>query len=209
MLANPISPEERTKSLMRGVRSEPIDPNFGSSSYQLPEPQLPQEQLGVGTNAPQLAQEAPQDNNDMVSSFKEWLGGLTDKFGISQQFGNKSSMYKSGSHPGLDIRTPTGTQLTAPVGGQVSTGYDPNGWGRYVQITTPSGEVIQFSHLTDTSDLIKQISAMKNKLIKKGEIIGTTGGGANDPNRGLSTGSHLDVSVKRGGKFINPLSLNS
>jgi murein DD-endopeptidase MepM/ murein hydrolase activator NlpD len=203
-----MTPEERTMSLMR-AKNPSINPTYSSGDLQMPDygQMLQAKPLDVGNNQPSTQQ--VDNNEDTTGDFTNWVKGLSDKYGISQQFGNKSSMYKSGAHSGLDIPTPTGTDLTSPVNGSVNVGFDPKGYGRFVQITTPNGEVIQFSHLSDTSDFVKQLMKLKDRVISKGQSIGKTGGATTDPNRGLSTGSHVDITYKRGGQFINPLGVKS
>lgn len=207
MAVNLLTSEEKNKALMREVSrpQEFINPNYQSGQLHIQTPDVQPDfdfrpkNIGIGEGTPDT------QVRNIEGDATGYIKSLSDKFGVSQQFGNKSSMYKSGSHPGLDIRTPVGTEIVSPIEGRVVTGYDPTGWGKYVQVHSPDGTIFQFSHLSDIDDLIKEVNKMKDGLIKKGQVLGKTGGALTDSQRGLSTGAHLDISVKRGGKFINPL----
>lgn len=109
----------------------------------------------------------------------------------------------SGSHPGVDIRVDSGTPVRAIADGVVDAriprnaqGGDNGGWGGLV--------VIRHDNLPNTTDPVYSIYAHlrewyvnKNDTVRKGDIIGKSGGGASDPNRGNSTGPHLHFQMDR------------
>jgi len=122
-------------------------------------------------------------------------------FRITQQFGNYNpELYKGitsdSKHKGVDLGTPEGTPLYAPISGKVSIGSDPDGYGNYVLIEDENGYKHRLSHLSAQS-------VKSGQSIQAGQFLGRTG------NTGNSTGPHLDISVvtPRGG-FIDPLKLS-
>lgn len=127
------------------------------------------------------------------------------KFRISQEYGNfNPKLYKGvtadSKHHGVDFATPSGTQIKAPIAGNVEVGQ--NKWyGNFVKIKADDGTEIQFSHLSSVDDLLKQI-AQKQKVLA-GQLVGLTG------NSGYSTGPHVDVMAWRGGQRINPMTLDA
>lgn len=117
---------------------------------------------------------------------------LFTKYRISQQFGNYNpGLYagrtKDSRHWGVDIATPQGTPVYAPVSGKVEYGESPT-FGKYARVLGDDGITYQFSHLSKFGD---------------GKTLGYTG------NTGYSTAPHLDIMTKQGGKYINPMSLKS
>lgn len=123
--------------------------------------------------------------------------GNLGKYKITQGYGNYNPGLYAGitadsRHKGVDVGTPEGTVVQAPVDGMIEQGYDKN-WGNYVLIHGDDGVTYRFSHLSQLPNFSGRIRA--------GSVLGATG------NTGYSTGAHLDISATRGGQFIDPLSL--
>ena len=115
---------------------------------------------------------------------------------ISQSFGEKNTLYKSGIHAGCDYAVQVGTKIYAPSDGKVTVT-----WNKHKDLG--NAFVFEFyyfgrmfsmrcAHLRD---------AVKKGDYRKGTVIGYTG------NTGLSTGPHLHMEVWRGG--YNPDMLQS
>lgn len=124
---------------------------------------------------------------------------LKDKYNITQKFGNYNpSLYKGitkdSRHKGLDLATPLGTELFSPIAGKVKSGFDKN-WGNYVDVVADDGTTYRFSHLSALERIADQV--------QPGQLLGKTG------SSGHSTGAHLDISVRRGGQFIDPLTISA
>jgi len=97
-------------------------------------------------------------------------------------------------HKGTDYGVPSGTPIKAVSDGVVEkTGNQPTGWGNYVLVRHPDGSSSRYCHL-------RRINVSTNQKIKKGDIIGLSGGGENDPGRGNSTDAHLhfEIATKTG-----------
>jgi murein DD-endopeptidase MepM/ murein hydrolase activator NlpD len=115
-----------------------------------------------------------------------------DKPYITQYFGYTkfalSGAYNGSAHNGVDMGTPTGTKIYAPLTGTVrnvgNTDIVPGcySWGKWVLIDHPNGLSSMFAHLS-------QPSVVPGQQVKTGDIIGYSG------STGYSTGPHLHYTV--------------
>ncbi len=111
---------------------------------------------------------------------------------ITQYFGYTkfalSGAYNGSKHNGIDLGTPVGTQLRAPLSGTVrntgNTDAVPGcySWGKWILVDHPNGLSSMFAHLS-------QISVTPGQKVNTGDIIGYTG------NTGYSTGPHLHYTL--------------
>lgn len=115
---------------------------------------------------------------------------------INHPFGEKRS-YEI--HPGVDLATPSGTPVKAPMDGEV-VNVNNNGrlCGGTIDIDYKNGFWSRFCH-------IKRIDVRKGQIVKKGEVVGLSGGARNDPQRGNSKGAHLHFTLKKDGKLVDPM----
>lgn len=115
---------------------------------------------------------------------------------INHPFGEKRS-YEI--HPGVDLGTPSGTQVKAPMDGEVVF-VNSNGrlCGGTIDIDYKNGFWSRFCH-------IKRIDVKKGDIVKQGQVVGLSGGGLNDPQRGNSKGPHLHFTLKKDGKLVDPM----
>lgn len=122
---------------------------------------------------------------------------VTSKFGLRPEAARKAaeSGHKiSVNHKGTDYGVPSGTPVKAVADGVVEkVGNDPTGWGNYILIRHADGSSSRYCHL-------RRISASTGQKIKKGDVIGLSGGGPKDPGRGNSTAAHLhfEIATKTG-----------
>jgi murein DD-endopeptidase MepM/ murein hydrolase activator NlpD len=173
-------PKKRMSSLMRMDALMELE-NLQQRQTQESEPQ---DQMNLDT--PQESQASAQFN------------APNQKFRVSQKFGNYNpGLYagrtKGSRHYGADIATPKGTQVYAPISGEVIPGEDRT-FGKYVRVLGDDGIVYQFSHLSN---------AIKGGRVQAGQPIAQTG------NSGRSTGAHLDIMAKKGNNYIDPLTLQN
>jgi murein DD-endopeptidase MepM/ murein hydrolase activator NlpD len=120
---------------------------------------------------------------------------------ISSDFGHRNVSVGSSNHKGVDISTPSGSPVYAPLDGVVVSSRDttPNACGGFVQLSHANVKT-KFCHL-------KKMTVQQGEKVKKGQIIGYSGGGSKDPMRGTSTGSHLHYEILgRGDIAMNPTS---
>ncbi|GMT47313.1 MAG: peptidase M24 [bacterium] len=100
------------------------------------------------------------------------------------------------AHLGIDYAAPWGTPVSAAGNGTVRFAGWNGGYGKLVIIKHPNGYETYYGHLSR----IKK-GTRKGKKVSQGDIIAYVG------STGLSTGPHLHYSIKRYGKFLNPLKI--
>lgn len=111
---------------------------------------------------------------------------------ITQYFGYTkfalSGAYGGSQHNGMDLGTPTGTQLKAPLTGTVrmtgNTDLVPGcySWGKWILIDHPNGLSTMFAHLS-------QFVAVPGQKVSTGEVVAYSG------STGYSTGPHLHYTL--------------
>lgn len=123
-------------------------------------------------------------------------------FSVTSNFGQRDM----GNHKGIDLKAESGTRVVAAASGRVikaDTTSDPNGYGGQVSIRHDAdGNTFytKYAHL-------RKIDVSKGDTVNKGEVIGESGGGKTDPNRGRSTGPHLHFEILDStSKSIDPTS---
>ncbi len=100
-------------------------------------------------------------------------------------------------HYGVDYAAPTGTPVSAIGDGVVTFCGWKGGYGRYISIKHSNAYVSGYGHLSRYAKGIK-----KGVRVTQGQLIGYVG------STGLTTGPHLDFSMKKNGRFVNPLRVN-
>jgi murein DD-endopeptidase MepM/ murein hydrolase activator NlpD len=97
------------------------------------------------------------------------------------------------NHEGVDIAAPFGTGVfVAAEGSVLRTGYDPDGYGRFVEIRHPNGMTTLYGHLSRLDVASGDTVAARSRI----GLVGSTG---------RSTGPHLHFEVRRGERHINPV----
>ena len=96
------------------------------------------------------------------------------------------------NHEGVDIAAPQGTGVFVAAEGSVArTGYDADGYGRFVEIRHPNGMTTLYGHLS-------RLDVASGDEVDGGQRIGLVG------STGRSTGPHLHFEVRRGNRLVNP-----
>lgn len=116
------------------------------------------------------------------------LHPLGKKVRITSKFGYRNLGYGSKNHKGVDLATPSGSPIYTPANGIVIEATSTNnGCGGLIKIN--HGNLItKYCH-------VKQWIVKKGEQVKKGQQIGYSGGGRNDPNKGTSSGPHLHYEI--------------
>lgn len=89
----------------------------------------------------------------------------------------------------LDFPVKAGTKVTAPISGRIRVGWDPSGYGRYIDLVR-GNEVHRLAHLN------KRVKVSNNQKVAKGTVIGLVG------TTGATTGPHLHYEVIKNGKSV-------
>ena len=120
------------------------------------------------------------------TAFFAWpiVGAITSAYGWRS----------SGFHHGTDISARYGDSVRASAAGRVSfVGYR-GVYGKMVTIEHPDGSETLYAHLSS-------IKVSNGQRVNRGEVIGAIG------TTGNSTGPHLHFEVKKGRKYVNPVSV--
>lgn len=118
---------------------------------------------------------------------------------ISQGYGATPYALAGGEpnhfHDGIDFAAPLGTKVYSYLGGTVTgKGYDPSGYGNYLEIQQPTGVKVLWGHL---QDYIGNLSV--GSVVPANTPVALTGSSGN------STGPHVHVRVDSpSGTSIDP-----
>lgn len=144
-----------------------------------------------------FAKHIPDNKNEMMHP-------LGRKRPISSEFGLRSTKVGGKDHKGIDIATPSGSPVYAPLDGVVEAARDttPNACGGFIQLNH-NNIFTKYCHL-------KEIIVDTGQKVKKGQIIGYSGGGKNDPMKGRTSGPHLHYEILNASRIaMNPVSVQS
>ncbi|WP_338835613.1 murein hydrolase activator EnvC family protein [Neomoorella thermoacetica] len=140
------------------------------------------------------AEQAKSNRKLSPSGTKGMLWPLPGYTQISSPFGWRiHPLLKTNRfHDGVDLPAPAGTEVIAPLDGQViSTGY-LGGYGNHIVIDHGGGLSTMYAHLS-------AILVQNGQEVKKGQVIGRVG------STGWSTGPHLHFMVLLQGEPTNPM----
>ena len=148
------------------------------------------EAFAVPELPPVTAVASPAGPVTRVIAFGEPLRG----FAVNSAFGmRRLPGQQARRHEGVDIAAPTGTSVSVAAEGRVlRTGYDPEGYGRFIEVRHPNGMSSLYGHLS-------RIDVASGDVVAPGQRIGLVG------STGRSTGPHLHFEVRRGDRQVNPV----
>ena len=96
------------------------------------------------------------------------------------------------AHKGVDIAAPMGTSVfTAAEGRVLRTGFDPEGYGAFIEVEHPNGMTTLYGHLS-------RVDVAQGDAVTPDQRIGLVG------STGYSTGPHLHFEVRRNGGQVDP-----
>lgn len=165
----------------RLVAGQPILVPAGSKMKPLPKPAPAKPPAASVRSSSVDRQAAPRgDAGDHIWPL-EIRGDLTRKF--------------SAAHPGIDLAAPQGTRVRAIAGGTVVwSGWKDNGGGYVVEIEHPNGMRSTYNHNS-------KLTVQRGDRVNQGDTIARVG------STGWSTGPHLDIRIRMGGRLVDPLGL--
>ena len=155
-----------------------------------PDADAPTEVPGVPEAPPMTAVAEPAGPVTRMIAFIAPVRGyaINSVFGLRRLPGQAARR-----HEGVDIAAPQGTQVSvAAEGSVVRTGYEPAGYGRFIEILHPNGMTTFYAHLN-------RIDVASGDAVEVGERIGLVG------STGRSTGPHLHFEVRRSERQVNPV----
>lgn len=113
-------------------------------------------------------------------------------FAINSKYGLRTLGGSTRNHEGIDIAAPQGTSVFAAAEGKVlRTGFDAQGYGRFVEVRHPNGMTSLYGHLS-------RLDVHTGMALMAGQRLGLVG------STGRSTGPHLHFEVRRAGRLVNP-----
>lgn len=98
-------------------------------------------------------------------------------------------------HSGVDFRARYGTPIVAATDGRVSGAGRMGGCGNAVRLNHDGGLQTRYCHMS-------RIAVNRGQSVRRGQVIGYVG------SSGLSTGAHLHYEMYRGGRAVDPRSVN-
>ena len=135
-----------------------------------------------------------QQNNGPDFYDDNWQSPLT-QYRLTSPFGMRLHpiLKKNRMHNGVDMAAAANTPIYAARGGLViTTAYQKNGAGNYVQIDHGDGFRSIYMHMT-------QYIVKSGDYVVPGQIIGYVG------STGLSSGNHLHFGISKNGVYVNPM----
>jgi len=102
-------------------------------------------------------------------------------------------------HHGVDLKASSGTPIKSPLDGQViDAAMRSDACGGTIYIQHADGYRTRYCHS-------KQVNVSKGQTVKKGDVLGLSGGASGDAGRGRSDGAHLHFEVYKDGKPVDPM----
>ena len=120
--------------------------------------------------------------------------------GITSKFHDPDYPYRSwiGEHSAIDLRAAQGTAIRAPASGYVARAKHGGLGYSYIMIIHNESFSTVYGH-------VSQIFVQEDEYVKRGTIIGRTGGLPGTLGAGrFSTGPHLHFEVRLDGIPVNP-----
>lgn len=117
-----------------------------------------------------------------------------DTISVTSGFGPRSGR----QHTGVDLSA-NGANVKSPADGVVEIAATLNDdCGGTIKINHPDGFQTGYCHM-------KKINVKPGNTVRQGDVIGISGGGANDPGKGRSDGPHLHFTLRKNGTLVNPM----
>ena len=117
-------------------------------------------------------------------------GAITSNFGLRRH----PILGYTRMHAGIDFKARYGTPIVAVSDGRVSAAGRAGGCGIAVRLEHGGGLATRYCHMS-------QMAVRSGQQVRRGQVIGYVG------STGLSTGAHLHYEMYRGGRAINPASV--
>lgn len=195
--------EERTKQAMAvidGLGADVDLPAASSDEEGVGGPFIPEGDASDGVSLT-LGEALDQATNafDRLSDVKKLaaslpLGEPMPGADITSTFGERRDPFLgvAAFHPGIDFRSPTGTDVRPTAAGTVISAGWAGGYGNMVEIDHGNGLSTRYGHLS-------KIAVTIGQKVGTTTVIGEVG------STGRSTGPHLHYETRINGKAVNPM----
>lgn len=117
-----------------------------------------------------------------------------DKLKVTSPFGPRWGKH----HDGVDLVAVDEPIKSLADGTVIATYDDKYPCGGTIVIQHSDGYTTGFCHM-------QKINVKVGQQVKKGDIIGISGGGEGDPGRGRSDGKHLHLTIRKNDKPLDPM----
>lgn len=122
-----------------------------------------------------------------------WVSPMS-RYRITGEFGDRSSMWSSGMHTGLDFAAPTGTPIRSIAAGVVKEASYAGSYGYRTIVTLPDGGEVWYCHQD-------RLAVTTGQALEVGQLLGYVGASGN------VTGAHLHMEVRYGNTPVDPASV--
>jgi len=123
------------------------------------------------------------------------LNAPLDSISVNSPFGTR---WGGQGHNGVDLAADAANVKAPADGVVVKVAADEYPCGGTIVIDHAGGFRTGYCHM-------QKINVSSGQQIKQGDIIGISGGGANDPGHGRSDGRHLHFTLRKDGQLVNPM----
>lgn len=113
---------------------------------------------------------------------------------LTGRFGDRSSMWSSGMHTGLDFAAPSGTPIRSIAAGVVKQASYDGAYGYKTVVSLPGGGEVWYCHQD-------RLAVRKGQRLAPGEVLGYVGWTGN------VTGAHLHMEIRHGDRPLDPASV--
>ena len=110
---------------------------------------------------------------------------------LTGRFGDRSYMWSSGMHTGLDFAAPSGTPIRSIAGGVVKSASYDGSYGYKTVVALPGGGEAWYCHQS-------RLGVRKGQRLEPGQVLGWIG------STGNVTGPHLHLEVRHGDRPTDP-----
>ena len=119
-----------------------------------------------------------------------WLSPMRT-YRITGEFGDRSYMWSSGMHTGLDFAAPTGTPIRSIAAGVVKQASYAGSYGYRTIVTLPDGGEVWYCHQ-------ERLAVTRGEALEVGQLLGYVGTSGN------VTGAHLHMEIRYGDTPVDP-----
>jgi murein DD-endopeptidase MepM/ murein hydrolase activator NlpD len=154
------------------------------------ERQLAQREKRISRNAVRREARPARTTKPVTIKAITWTSPVSG-YRLTGRFGDRSYMWSSGVHTGLDFAAPSGTPIRSIAAGVVKAATYDGAYGYKTVVTLPGGGEVWYCHQD-------RLGVRKGQRVTPGQVIGSVGATGN------VTGSHLHMEIRYGDRPVDP-----